>query len=143
MIKSKSFEGPDRMKYPKLEHPFYMSHEKDERKLKEDFPKPSDPFYFREKKDKKLSVSNNILVGGICFATKEKILPGAKLSLKLWSPVARKTFIALVEVKWQRSVSFTTDYLTGVAFISLDDKEELRKVLELFTDLKLEEMIAK
>jgi len=141
MIKSKSFRGPNRREYPRIEYPFYMSYEKNGEKLKKEFKQQSTPFYFREKKDQKLLVSKNISVEGICFVTKEKFLPGVKLSVKLWSPIARKTLIALVEVKWQKSVSFTTGFLTGVAFISLDDKEELRKVLELFTDLKLEEMI--
>ncbi len=120
-----------------------MSHEKNGRKLEKEIPKPSDPFYFREKKDKKLSVSKNILVGGICFVTKEKFSSGTKLLVKLRSPVTNKILVGVVQVRWQKSISFSANYLTGVAFISLNDKEELRKVLELFTDLKLEEKIVK
>lgn len=143
VIKPKSFRGPNRREYPRFEYPFYMSYKKNGEEFKKEFEQQSTPFYFREKKDEKLSVSKNISVGGICFVTREKFLPGVKLSVKLWSPIAKKTLIALVEVKWQKSMSFTTCFLTGVAFISLDDKQELRKVLELFTDLKLEEMIVR
>lgn len=143
MIKAKSFEGPDRRKYPRFEYPFYMSHEKSGRKLTEEILKPSDPFYFREKKRGKLTISHNISVGGICFVTKEKFSPKANLLVKLWSPVTNKILVGAVQVKWQKPISFSTNYLTGVAFISLNDKEELRKLLEVFTDLKLEEMIVK
>ena len=141
MPKAKSFKGPDRRRYPRFEYPFYMSYKKNGEEPEGEHLKPSSPFYFREKKDEKLSVSQNISVGGICFVAKEKFLRGTKLLVKLWSPVTDKTLVGLVQVAWQRSVSFSTGYLTGVSFISLDDKGELKKLLELFTDLKLEETI--
>ena len=54
-----------------------------------------------------------------------------------------KILVGVVQARWQKPISFSANYLTGVAFISLNDKEELRKLLEVFTDLKLEEMIVK
>ena len=142
-LKTKSWDGPDRRKYPRFEYPFYMSHEKRGKKLMEEILKPSDPFYFREKKREELTISHNISIGGICFVTKEKFLPRASLLVKLWSPVTNKILVGVVQVRWQKPISFSTKYLTGVAFISLNDKEELKELLEAFTDLKLEEMILK
>jgi len=141
MVKSKSSPVPERRRYPRFEYPFYVVYKK-AGKFKREVSGPSAPFYFIGKEEK-LSVSQNISIGGICFVTKEEFLPGIKLSVKIWTPTRHSPLVGQVKVVWQKKRTLAPGYFTGVSFISLDDKKELKSLLEMLTDLKLEEMLEK
>ena len=142
MVKSKSYRGPERRKHPRFRYPLCISYKKNGKKFEEELLEPSAPSYFTAK-DGKLSVARDISGGGIRFVTKGKFLPGVRLFMKIWSPTVHHPLIGLAEVIWQKKRSLAGGYLTGVAFASLGDKKELKKLLDIFTDLEIEKMIEK
>ena len=142
MVKPKSHRKQERRKHPRLEHPLYITYKKNGEKFEKELLKSSTPFHL-EAKGEKTSVSRNVSVAGICFVTKEKFSSGTKLLVKIWSPPRPKPLIGLAEVMWQTKRIPAPGYLTGVAFASLEDREELSRLLEIFKELNVEKMTGK
>ena len=139
MARSKSYKGSERRKYPRFGYPLYISYKKNGDKFEKELLKPSTPFHFTAK-DEKTSVSRDLSIGGICLVTKEKFPPKTRLLVKIWSPTRHEPLMGLAEVVWQKKRALAPGYLTGVAFASLDDPEELKKLLKIFSDLKIEDV---
>ena len=142
MAKSKSYRGTERRKHRRFEYPLYISYKKNGNKFQGELLKSSTPLHLTIK-DKELSLSRNISVAGICFVTKERFSSKTRLFVKIWSPAGPRPLIGLAEVMWQKKRSPGPGYLTGVAFASLDDKNELNKLLEIFKELKVKRMVGK
>ena len=142
MVRRKPYKGSERRKYLRFGYPLFINYKKNGEGFKAELLKPSAPFYFTEK-GRKAAVSHDISIGGISFVTREKLERGAKLTVEIWSPIRHDALIGLVEVIWQKRRYLAPGYLTGVAFISLDDRKELKRLLEMLTNLKLEEVIEK
>ncbi len=142
MAKPKSCKGRERRRHRRYEYPLYITYKKNGKKFEQELVKSSRPFHSAVQ-DANLSISHNVSVGGICFVTKEKFPPGTRLLLKIWSPIRNEPFTGLAEVIWQQKKPRTTNYLTGAAFASLDNKEELKKLLQILAESKIETMMEK
>ncbi len=140
MAKSKCYRGTERRKHRRFEYPLYVSYKKNGKKFQEELLKSSTELHLTVK-EKELSISRNISVAGICFVTKEKFSSNTRLLVKIWSPAGPRPLIGLAEVMWHKKRSPGSGYLTGVAFASLDDKNELSKLLDIFKELKVKRMV--
>ena len=137
---SKSFQGPDRRKYPRFDFPFFIRYKKDGTILSSDTKNETIIFV---KKGDALAISHNISIGGICFATRESFPRLTKLRVEIFTPVKSEPFTALVEVVWQKKKALSSTYITGVSFLKLDDEKEFGHLLNMLTDMKLEKIIEK
>ena len=142
MAKKRSSRRSEKRKHRRFEYPLYISYKKNGKKFQKELLKSSTSFNFKEKGEK-LSVSRDISVSGICFVTREKFPSETKLLVKVWSPARPNPLIGLAEVIWQKKRSPEPGYLTGAAFASLDDMEELNKLFEIFKKMSVEAMIEK
>jgi hypothetical protein len=137
---SKSFQGPDRRRYPRFDFPFFIRYKKGEEISKTDTKRENILFI---EKDKELSILHDISIGGICFAAKEPFERRTKLIIEIFTPIKSEPFTALVEVIWQKKRALVSTYLTGVSFLQLDDEKEFTHLLDMLTELKLEKIIEK
>lgn len=137
---SKSFQGPDRRRYPRFDFPFFIRYKKGEEIPQTDTKQGNILFV---EKDKELSISRDVSIGGICFATKEPFSSRAKLTVEIFTPIKSEPFTALAEVAWQKKRALSSIYLTGVSFLQLDDEKEFTHLLNMLTEMKLEKMIEK
>lgn len=137
---SKSFQGPDRRKYPRFDFPFFIRYKKGEGISKADTNQGNILFI---EKGQELSIARDISIGGICFATKEPLENRTKLMIKIFTPIKSEPFTALAEVVWQKKKVLAPIYLTGVSFLKLDDDKEFTHLLNMLTELELKEMIEK
>ena len=137
----KPFDGPDRRKYPRFDFPFFIRYKKGDEIPKVNI-EPGKTIRFIEK-GKGLSISHNVSIGGICFVTKESFSLHTKLILEIFTPVKTEPFSALVEVVWQKKRTLVPNYLTGISFLHLDDKEGFKRLLNMLTETELEELMEK
>lgn len=137
---SRSYPGPDRRKYPRFDFPFFIRYKKQSEGAPKTETEQKEPILFTEE-GTNLSVAKNVSIGGICFVARESLPPNTKLTLEIFTPLKREPFTALVEVKWQKKRALFSSYLTGVAFLNLDDEEGFKNLLEMLTEVKLEELI--
>jgi hypothetical protein len=138
----KPYEGPDRRKYPRFDFPFFIRYKKNAREIQAVKTEQESSILFTEK-GQELSISHNVSIGGICFATREPFQLHTKLTLEIFTPLKREPFTALAEVAWQRKRTLVPSYLTGVSFLQLDDEEGFKNLLEMLTEMKLEELTEK
>ncbi len=138
---SKSFDGPDRRRYPRFDFPFFIRYKKNVEKLPKDKTKQENILFIE--KGEGLSISQNVSIGGICFVTKEPFPLRTKLTIEIFTPIKSEPFTALVEVVWQRKRTLVSNYLTGISFLNLDDEEGFKNLLHMLTEMELEELIEK
>lgn len=136
---AKHYEGPDRRKYPRFDFPFFIRYKKNGKGIKAVKTEQGSSILFVEK-DQELSIAQNVSIGGICFATREPFPLHTKLILEIFTPLKREPFVALVEVMWQRKRTLVSSYITGISFLQLDDEEGFKHLLEMLTEMKLEEL---
>ena len=138
---AKSFDGPDRRKYPRFDFPFFIRYKKGD-EISQIKTEPGKTIRFIEKGEG-LSISRDVSIGGICFVTKESFPLHVKLTLEIFTPVKTEPFVALVEVVWQRKRTLVSNYLTGISFLHLEDEEGFKHLLNMLTEMELEELIEK
>ncbi|MDD5454610.1 MAG: PilZ domain-containing protein [Candidatus Ratteibacteria bacterium] len=137
---SKSFQGPDRRRYPRFDFPFFIRYKKSEEISKTSTGEGNILFV---EKGQDISIARDVSIGGICFAVKEPLPPRAKLTVEIFTPIKSAPFTAFAEVVWQKKRALSSTYLTGVSFLQLDDDKEFTHLLNMLTELKLEKMIEK
>jgi hypothetical protein len=137
----KPFDGPDRRKYPRFDFPFFIRYKKGDETPKVNI-EPGKTIRFIEKGEK-LSISHNVSIGGICFVTREPFSPHTKLILEIFTPLKSEPFTSLVEVAWQKKRTLAQNYLTGISFLHLDDMEGFKHLLNMLTEMELEELLEK
>ncbi len=138
---SKSFDGPDRRRYPRFDFPFFIRYKKNGEEQSETENNTENIFFVG--KDEGLSVSRDVSIGGICFVTKESFSIRTKLTLEIFTPVKSEPFTALTEVAWQKKRTLMPNYLTGISFLKLDDEEGFKRLLNMLTEMELEKLIEK
>ena len=138
----KPYEGPDRRKYPRFDFPFFIRYKKEGEKISKTKKEEQGNILFVGK-DEGLSISKNVSIGGICFATKEPFPLRTKLNIEIFTPLKSEPFTALVEVVWQRKRPLVPIYLTGISFLNLNDDEGFKRLLNMLTEMKVEELIEK
>ena len=102
---SKSFDGPDRRRYPRFDFPFFIRYKKNGEKLPKAKTEQGNILFIE--KDEGLSISQNVSIGGICFVTKEPFPLRTKLVIEIFTPLKSEPFSALVEVAWQKKKNFS------------------------------------
>ncbi len=137
---SKSFQGPDRRRYPRFDFPFFIRYKKGEEIQKTGTREGNILFV---EKSQEISISRDVSIGGICFVVKEPLPRSAKLTVEIFTPIKSEPFIAFAEVVWQKKRPLSSTYLTGVSFLQLDDDKEFTHLLNMLTEMKLEKMIEK
>ena len=138
---SKSFDGPDRRRYPRFDFPFFIRYKKNGEERSETENNTGNILFVG--KDEGLSVSHDVSIGGICFVIKESFPIRTKLTLEIFTPVKSEPFTALAEVVWQKKRALVSNYLTGISFLHLDDEAGFKHLLNMLTEMELEELIEK
>lgn len=138
---SKSFDGPDRRRYPRFDFPFFIRYKKNGEGLPNTKKERGNILFIG--KDEGLSITQNVSIGGICFVTKEPFPLRTKLTIEIFTPFKSEPFSALVEVMWQKKRTLISTYLTGISFLQLDDNEGFKRLLNMLTEMELEELIEK